>query len=110
MVPAVRSIPEQAEMTFLLWLPPVGAEHVPRWSPPWPGEKSVPLKCAALQKESSFIPLFVLLFSPLFKFISLCHPGLSLLENYSHKSSLSSNYLNGGKGGEIHLESTSLRD
>lgn len=49
-------------------------------------------------------------FPPLFKFISLRHPGLSLLENYSHKSSLSSNYLNGGKGGEIHLESTSLQD
>lgn len=47
---------------------------------------------------------------PLFKFISLSHPGLSLLENYSHKSSLSSNYLNGGKGGETHLESTSWRD
>lgn len=55
-------------------------------------------------------PLFTLLFSPLFKFIFLSHPGLSLLENYSHKSSLSSNYLNGGKGGETHLESTSLQD
>lgn len=64
-------------------------------------------------QEEPFIPPthpFALLFPPLFKFISLSHPGLSLLENYSHKSSLSSNYLNGGKGGETHLESTSWRD
>lgn len=74
-----------------------------------PGPAVTP-KRAALQEEPSFILPSALLFPPLFKFISLRQPGLSLLENYSDKSSLSSNYLNGGKGGEIHLESTSLRD
>lgn len=74
-----------------------------------PGPAVTP-KRAALQEEPSFIPPSALFFPPLFKFISLRQPGLSLLENYSDKSSLSSNYLNGGKGGEIHLESTSLRD
>lgn len=98
-------------------VPHVGAGHVLWWSP-GPGEArtgkcpgpAVAPKCTALQEEPSFIPPPALLFPPLFKFISLRQPGLSLLENYSDKSSLSSNYLNGGKGGEIHLESTSLRD
>lgn len=93
----------------------VGAGHVLCWSPR-PGEARTEargvlalLLCPA--GGALLYPHFCIFISPpLFKFISLRQPGLSLLENYSDKSSLSSNYLNGGKGGEIHLESTSLRD
>lgn len=116
-----RSSLEQVGMTFSHCLPHVGAGHVLCWSPPCPGEARTDQDMGVLallwlqnvlpcRRSPPSSPPSALLFPPLFKFISLRQPGLSLLENYSDKSSLSSNYLNGGKGGEIHLESTSLRD
>lgn len=113
LVPTVGNTLEQTELPFLHQLPYVShVGHLLGWERP--GELSQPRLCLQsvlpCRRSPPSSPPFVLLFPPLFKFISLRHPGLSLLENYSHKSSLSSNYLNGGKGGEIHLESTSLWD